>query len=132
MNIVLGVGCDRDTSLETLEQAIQQALLEANVSIGNVISLATIDKKNDETALLALVEKNGWLVHFYTAKQLAKVKVPNPSEIVLKYMGTPAVSEAAALLAANTDMTNIVLEKFKFCGEDSKNATVSIVRINNG
>ena len=41
-------------------------------------------------------------------------------------MGTPAVAEAAALLAANGRMEDLVLEKFKFRGPDGKNATVSI------
>jgi cobalt-precorrin 5A hydrolase len=41
-------------------------------------------------------------------------------------MGTPAVSEAAALLAAATTMDDLLLEKYKYLGEDGKNATVSI------
>jgi cobalt-precorrin 5A hydrolase len=54
------------------------------------------------------------------------VPVPNPSETVRKYMGTPAVAEAAALLAAGVDMRALLLEKYKYRGEDGKNATVSI------
>ncbi len=42
------------------------------------------------------------------------------------YMGTPAVAEAAALLAANTRMRDLLMEKFKHRGTDGKNATVSI------
>ncbi len=128
-NYILGMGCDRGTSIETLSTAVNNALSQLSIEHDSVNALATIDKKNDEVGLLALSKTNNWPLHFYTAKQLANIEVPNPSEVVLKYMGTPAVAEAAAMLAANTNMDNLVLEKYKYKGDDSKNATVSIVRI---
>ncbi|HGX92131.1 MAG TPA: cobalamin biosynthesis protein [Candidatus Tenderia sp.] len=127
--VVLGMGCDRGTALETLENAVDQALALINLERDAVTALATIDKKNDETALLALAEQQAWPLHFFSAEQLARVTVPNPSAVVLKYMGTPAVAEAAALLAAATDMTDLLVEKHKHRGADGKNATVSIVRL---
>ncbi len=129
--IILGMGCDRGTPLQTLETAIDLALKAAGLSRNAVTALATIDKKNDEVALLQLSSEHQWPLHFYTAEQLARVEVPNPSEVVLKYMGTPAVAEAAALLAAKTDMNDLIIEKFKYRGDDNKNATVSIVRLQN-
>ncbi len=126
MQVILGLGCDRYTSFKTLETAVNQALLSTKLNGKNVAGIATIDKKNDEQAILQLVEKQKWPIHFFNAEQLAKVTVPNPSEVVLKYMGTPAVSEAAALLAAATTMDDLLLEKYKYLGEDGKNATVSI------
>ena len=60
---------------------------------------------------------------------LAAVDVPNPSETVRKYTGTPSVSEAAALLAAGADQTHLIIEKHKLRGPDGRNATVSIARI---
>ncbi len=127
--IILGVGCDRNTILKTLETAIKLALQKIDYKYNSVVSMATIDKKNDEVALLELSRKQNWPLQFYSAKQLSEVEVPNPSEVVRKYVGTPAVSEAAALLAANAGIEDLLLEKFKYCGEDNKNATVSIVRL---
>ena len=129
MNVILGMGCDRGTPQQTLEDAIDLALGSIDLARSNVMSLATIDKKNDEVALLALSSDHGWPLKFFTAKQLSKVEVPNPSEVVRKFMGTPAVSEAAALLAADTDMNNLLVEKFKHRGSDGKNATVSIAKL---
>ena len=131
MNIILGIGCDRGASLKTLETAVNQALLEAKLSRQCVSALATIDKKHDELALLSLSSEHDWPLNYFSAEQLAAVEVPNPSEVVRKYMGTPAVAEAAAILAANTDMTDLIVEKIKYLGEDKKNATVSIVRMHN-
>jgi len=131
MKVILGVGCDRGASRQTLELAIDLALQKANLARDAVHALATIDKKNDEVALLSLSSEHNWPLNFYSAAQLAAVEVPNPSEVVRKYMGTPAVAEAAAMLAANTTMKDLVIEKSKYLGEDKKNATVSIVRVCN-
>ncbi|MCK5122447.1 MAG: cobalamin biosynthesis protein [Methylococcales bacterium] len=129
MQVILGIGCDRGTPLQTLEDVIDQALSSININRSAVLQLATIDKKNDEQAILQLSEQQHWPLNFYSAQQLSQVEVPSPSAVVLKYMGTPSVSEAAAILAANTDMSNLLVEKFKFRGNDGKNATVSIVKV---
>jgi cobalt-precorrin 5A hydrolase len=129
IKVMVGIGCDRNVSLQTLEIALEQALQLADLKKNSIVGLASIDKKNDEVALLELAIKNGWQLHFFTAEELTEVPVPNPSEIVRKYMGTPAVAEAAALLAANTQMQNLLIEKHKYLGEDGKNATVSIAQI---
>lgn len=131
MKLVLGMGCDRGVSQQTLETAIDQALAQAQQLRESVVALASIDKKNDEQGLLALSIVNDWPLQFFSAEQLAQVEVPNPSAVVLKYMGTPAVAEAAAMLAANKGIENLLLEKYKYCGTDKKNATVSIVRLDN-
>ena len=129
MHIVLGVGCDRGTPLETLETAVDQALALAQLGRETVHSVATIDKKNDEACILALAARGHWPLRFFSAEELARVPVPNPSATVLKYMGTPAVAEAAALLAAQAGLDALLVEKHKHRGADGKNATVSIVRI---
>lgn len=131
MKVILGMGCDRGTSQQTLEAAIDVALQEASLQRNAVIALATIDKKNNEVGLLSLSSEHGWPLNFYSADQLAAVKVPNPSEVVRRYMGTPAVAEAAAILAANTSMKDLIVEKVKYRGADDKNATISIVRVHN-
>jgi len=130
MKVILGIGCDRGTPLQTLEDVIDLALSSVNLERQSVQQLATIDKKNDEQAILQLAEKYHWPLNFYPAEQLAQVEVPSPSAVVLKYMGTPSVSEAAAILTANTDMSNLIVEKFKHRGTDGKNATISIVKTN--
>ena len=129
MKVVLGLGCDRNTPLQTLEDVIDLALASINLNRHSIQQLATIDKKNDELAILQLAEIHQWPLNYYTAEQLAQVEVPSPSAVVLKYMGTPSVSEAAAILTAKTDMQDLLVEKFKHRGSDGKNATVSIVKI---
>jgi len=128
---MLGVGCDRGTSFETLHTALNQALTQASVSTSSVKAMATIDKKNDEACILSLSQMYQWPLIYFSAEALAQVEVPNPSETVRKYMGTPAVAEAAAILAAEASMHDLILEKYKYCGKDARNATISIVRMQN-
>ncbi|MBO4674429.1 MAG: precorrin-4 C(11)-methyltransferase [Bacteroidaceae bacterium] len=61
----------------------------------------TIDVKADEPFVEELTDKYGEEVVFFTADELAKVEVPNPSTTVEKHVGTPSVCEAAAILGSN-------------------------------
>lgn len=130
MRVILGVGCDRGTPYETLETAVNDALAQAQLGRESVRGLATIDKKSDEGCILDLAARTRWPLQFFSAEELARVPVPNPSATVLKYMGTPAVAEAAALLAAGAGPGALLVEKHKHRGADGKNATVSIARTN--
>jgi cobalt-precorrin 5A hydrolase len=129
MKIALGLGCDRNTPLATVKEAIDQALALCHAHMNDVQAIASIDLKAGEPAMQQLAEQQGWTIHFYTAQELAEVDVPNPSETVRKHTGTPSVSEAAALLAARTDKTHLLIEKHRLRGPDGRNATVSIARI---
>ena len=132
LRVAVGLGCDRGTPLATLQQALDEALAAAGARLLDVAALASIDLKADEPGLLALAELHGWPITFYTPAQLADVPVPNPSETVRKFTGSPSVSEAAALLMAATVAgqlvpgTALLVEKYKHRGADGRNATVSI------
>ena len=129
MRVALGLGCDRDTSLATVREAIDAALAACPARLADVAAVASIDLKADEPALLQLAAEHGWTIRFYPAAELAPVDVPHPSETVRRHTGTPSVSEAAALLAAGTDMTQLLIEKHRHRGPDGRNVTVSIARI---
>jgi cobalt-precorrin 5A hydrolase len=132
--VAVGLGCDRGTPLATLQQALDEALALAGARLADVAAVASIDLKADEPGLLALAVQHGWRMTFYTPQQLAAVPVPNPSETVRKYTGSPSVSEAAALLSASTvaghalKAAALLVEKHKHRGPDGRNATVSLAR----
>lgn len=129
MKIALGLGCDRGTPAATIACCIDQALARCGATTADVWAVASIDLKADEAGLREVVEQAGWPCLFYPAAALAAVEVPNPSETVRKYTGTPSVSEAAALLAAGAALDALLIEKHKLRGPDGRNATVSIARI---
>ncbi|WP_416233176.1 precorrin-3B C(17)-methyltransferase [Cyanobium gracile] len=110
----LGIGCERDTSLPVLERLVAQGLAQQGLAPEAVAGLASIDRKGDEPALLALAEQHGWPLRLYDAATLAAVTVPHPSEAVAREMGTPSVAEAAALQAAweaASEAPRLLLEK---------------------
>ncbi len=96
----LGLGCERDTSLSLLERLVDQTLTALRLAPEAVAGLASIDRKADEPALLAMAAQRQWPVRWFAAASLAEVSVPNPSTAVAQEMGTASVAEAAALLAA--------------------------------
>lgn len=61
----------------------------------------TIDVKADEEFVELLKNDYEEKVQFFTAEELSKVEVPNPSSTVEKHVGTPSVCEAAAILGSN-------------------------------
>ena len=132
LRVAVGLGCDRGTPLATLQQALDEALAAAGARLLDVAALASIDLKADEPGLLALAAQHSLPITFYTPAQLADVPVPNPSETVRRFTGSPSVSEAAALLMAATVAgqgvpgTTLLVEKYKHRGADGRNATVSI------
>ena len=126
MKLVVGLGCDRGTSLQTLAMALNEALSSKALDPQAIIGFASIEQKKDEPAIQGLIRGMRTPITFFRAEELAQVEVPSPSETVLKYMGTPSVSEAAALLLAQADMTALLVEKYKHLGKDGKNATISI------
>ncbi|MFC5400550.1 cobalamin biosynthesis protein [Undibacterium jejuense] len=136
----IGLGCDRDTPLLTVQTALTQALQLISAHESQIMCVATIDLKADEFAFIALAKRLGLAWQCYPAHELAKVPVANPSMTVLKYVGTPSVSEAAALLGAgyqpamNIQKSTqaapaLVLEKYKHQGVCGKNVTISIAEI---
>lgn len=129
LRLALGLGCDRGTPLATVQDCVRQALARIGARLGQVVAVGTIAAKADEPAFQQLAARHGWPVHHYSAAELAAVEVPHPSETVRRYMGTPSVSEAAALLAAGADMSALLVEKHKWRGADGRNATVSIARM---
>ena len=71
----------------------------------------TIDVKEDEEFVEELEDVYGEEVVFFSAEELAKVEVPNPSETVAKHVGTPSVCEAAAILGSNNG--KLIIPKVK-------------------
>ncbi|MBH2009663.1 MAG: cobalamin biosynthesis protein [Xanthomonadaceae bacterium] len=127
--VALGLGCDRGTPAATIARAVNEALAAASLEAAQVQAIASITLKADEAGLLAFAAAQGWALSFYSPQQLATVPVPNPSETVRRYTGTPSVAEAAALLAAGADKDQLIIEKHKLRGPDGRSATVSIARI---
>lgn len=106
----LGIGLAREAGpTRKVQDHIFDTLYNLGIILPAIASISTIDAKKNEPVVKALKKK--FPVHFYTAEQLAQVEVPHPSKTVMKHMGTPSVSEAAALLTSGNSRLVVAKEK---------------------
>ncbi len=117
-SLVAGIGSAAGVSAEEVNALLDAALASEGLDRRSVGCIATIDLKVNEAGILAL----GLPMVTFAAEQLGAVDVPNPSDVVFAEVGTPSVSEAAALLAAGPGAT-LVVAKMK-----SAMATVAVAR----
>lgn len=98
----VGVGCERGTSRQLIETAIEQVCRAAHLAEASIAGIATIDIKADELGILELCHDRQWAMRCFPAESLKTIEVPTPSQVVNAEVGTPSVAEAAALLAASS------------------------------
>ncbi len=118
-NLVLGIGCNRGTPAEEIEQAVKSLFLEYNLSRSSIRNLASINLKNDEKGLLEFATQYNYTIDFFTKDELNTVPGVSKSEYVMKATGAVGVSEPAALLSAG--IKNLLIRKQKW-----KNVTLAV------
>ncbi len=102
-SLILGLGCDKGTAPDLVERGVIMLLAKHRLSPKSVKVVATIDKKKDEPAFLALAERFHWPIQTFPAEDLDVVPgIENPSEAVKRFVGSRGVAEPAALLGAGT------------------------------
>ncbi len=121
----LGIGCERDTSLNLVQRAVRSALEEAGLAEDAVAGISSIDRKGDERALQELAQLHHWPFRLHTATALDGVPVPTPSKVVAAEMGTGSVAEAAALLSAG-DKGQLKLQKRITHANDDERGAVTV------
>lgn len=129
-DLVLGMGCERGISSESVIQGIRKILAERDFPISRVSELTTIDLKQDETGLRQAARQLNLPIRFYTSEVLSAVEdIPNPSSVVEECVGTPGVAEAAAMKASGN--TTLLMEK-KVLRPEEYALTLSIAEMTSG
>lgn len=106
----LGIGCQRDLVFDAFGDDLQTLLSAKGLSSKAVASIATVDIKAEEAALLALSQKWNVPLQVYAGEELARYETPNPSAKVNEVTGSYSVAEAAAMHASSNVL---LLEKQK-------------------
>ncbi|MEL6647878.1 MAG: cobalamin biosynthesis protein, partial [Pseudomonadota bacterium] len=117
----LGVGCARNADPAELWDHVQTTLNAANIALGAIACVATIDLKADEPAVTMLSQRLGVPLRLFTAAEL-EAQTPhlvNPSEVVFAEVGCHGVAEGAALAIGGA----LVVEKSK-----TANTTCALTR----
>ncbi len=125
----IGIGCERNTSKELVENSLNNLLESRNFSKYSIAGLATVDIKKDEKGILELAEEKNLPIKFFSKEDLSKIIVPNPSSIVENEIGIPSVAEASSLLAAGEESK--LLEEKRIFKNQSGAVTIAVAESKN-
>lgn len=120
-NLVVGIGCNRNTPVDEFEKALEELFDELSLSTHSIRNIASIDAKNDEEGLLLFAKKNGWPIEFFDSDEINMVTDVDISYAALKAVGAKGVAEPTALLSANT--STLLSRKHKW-----QNITMAVAR----
>jgi cobalt-precorrin 5A hydrolase len=122
-NLVLGIGCNRGTPVDEIDEFVTTHLKRIFVSLKSVRCIASAVAKQDETGLIAFAERYGIPLEFFESEELNRVACPSPpSEHARAAIGAVGVAEPAALLASGGG--RLMLQKVK-----SGNVTLAVAEM---
>jgi len=118
LTIAVGLGARKEVAEDTIVDAVNKALTNANVPLERVNRLATVSIKKDSESMINAAEKLGLKLEFLNIEELRAFKhgdLSPDSEIVKRNIGVGGVCERAALIAAGKN-TRLILKKTKLNG----------------
>ncbi|HKU48543.1 MAG TPA: cobalamin biosynthesis protein [Nitrososphaera sp.] len=121
-SLVVGIGLHWDTPSDTIESGVLQVFKENALSFQCIRNISSINRGAKVKGLDEFAMKYNVPVEIYEKEALGSVSVPNPSQTVQKFEGTPSVSEASSILSSKG---SLVVPKQKF----PPNLTVAVSRI---
>jgi cobalt-precorrin 5A hydrolase len=121
-SLVVGIGLHRDTTKDIIEKGILNVLKDKGLSLKSIRNISSINKEGKIKGLQEFSEKYAIPVEMYDKGKLGQVVVPNPSETVQKFEGTPSVSEASSIISSKGEL---IVPKQKF----PPNLTVAVSRV---
>lgn len=100
-NLVLGIGCKRGTTMETVENVVLSTLRTLHLDIRSVARVCSIDLKADEEGILKFCQEYHLSTEFYTADELNAVRGSfSVSKFVKGVTGVDCVCERSAVRGA--------------------------------
>jgi len=111
-NLILGIGCKRDTKAEDILRAIEDCLDKNNLDIKSVKKVATVDVKENEQGLIDAVKFLNLDLEIISRDEIKKVQDQfEGSDFVEKNIGVRAVSEPVALLSSTGNGKFLVMKE---------------------
>ncbi|MDA3810807.1 MAG: cobalamin biosynthesis protein [Spirochaetaceae bacterium] len=120
--IILGVGCRKGVAASQIEVAVKSAWLENDLIISEVRLAATVDIKEDEAGMIAAFDNLEIpLILISSDKIKTFTGYNNISDVAMRQLGIPGVSEPCALLAGRN--SKLIMDR-KIFGD----VTIAIAR----
>jgi cobalt-precorrin 5A hydrolase len=115
-NIVLGIGCRRDTPAKTILEAIELTMKECNIHMDSIKHIATVDVKADEIGLLEICDRLDKKLIIIDRDQIKPIQDNyEGSDFVEKTIGVRCVSAPVAYLSSNRS-GKFIKEKKRYNG----------------
>ena len=112
-DVVLGVGCRRDTPYEKIKTFIEETLEKYNYDLRAVNKIVSVDVKKDENGIIELAENLKCPFETFTREQIKQVEDKyEKSEFVFKTLGIYSVCEPCVDLAG----AQVIVSKIKHEG----------------
>lgn len=101
-NLILGIGCKKDTKCETILEAIENCFEKNNLSLKSIKHIATVDVKENEKGLIEASQKLKLDLKIISREEIKKVEhLFEGSNFVKESIGVSAVSEPVALISSS-------------------------------
>jgi cobalt-precorrin 5A hydrolase len=117
-NIVVGLGCRKNSRCEHLVEAVNAALETVGLPVGRVDRFVSVDIKRDSAAMLDTAKLFDVPFEFLSVEALRSVSHPDlspDSKLVQEKIGVGGVCERAALIIAGKN-SSLILKKTKLNG----------------
>ncbi len=122
-NLVLGIGCNRGTPADEIEEFVILNLKRLFLSQKSIFCIASVAAKRDEAGLLEFAVRLGVPLRCFESDDLSMIPFPSPpSEHALAAVGVAGVAEPAAILASGGGL--LLLKKVK-----STNVTLAVAQL---
>ena len=119
-NLVLGIGCNRGTPADEIDELVSRHLTQLSLSLKSVCCIASVAAKRDEIGLVEYAARLGVPLRCFESDELSQIIFPSPpSPHALAAVGVAGVAEPAAILASGGG--RLLLKKVK-----SVNVTLAI------
>ena len=116
--VVVGLGARKDSSADSIIEAVDTALERVKVPLARVNRFATVDIKRNSPAMIKAVEQLGSPLEFLSVdalRSLSHKDLSPDSKMVQEKIGVGGVCERAALLVAGKN-SKLILKKTKLNG----------------
>ena len=98
--VYLGIGCNRDTSLELIEESVKLFLEKYRLKIDDIEALASFEAKKDEIGLLKFAQKENLPIEFYNKDDINSLQNEFSKSASTKFFGLKGVAEPSSILVS--------------------------------
>lgn len=123
-DIVVGIGCRRETASDKIRDAVYKCLSENDIDVRAVCSVSSIDLKKNEEGIIALSDELNIPFITYSETELKTLSGEySASDFVRNVTGIDCVCERSAVMCAGGDRDSLVCNKTVYDG-----VTVALAR----